>query len=116
MDAPNPTVNNSALWAEYMHRQWGFWLEPAGVRNISTAIGASIAASYAFWFEAIIGRLYADNAPPVTNFLNRLDEVKKEAAIRQANGDPADTVPQWMAVLEDVPVEDAQVGGVLAGV
>ena len=116
MDAPNPTVDNSALWAEYLHRQWGFWLEPGGLRNISNAIGASIAAGYAFWFEAFIGRLYTDNAPAVSNFLTRLDEVKREAAVRQANGDPADAVPQWMAVLEDAPVEESQIGAVLAGV
>lgn len=110
MDAPNATVSNSALWAEYLHKQWGFWLEPAGSRAITAAIGASIASAYAFWLEAFVGRLYEDNAPAVTNFVHRVEEVKREAELRglAPSGASFESVPQWLAATQDAPIEDSQ--------
>jgi hypothetical protein len=118
MDAPNPTVSNSALWAEYLHRQWSWWLEPGGIRAITATLGASIANAQALWLEAVIGRLYADNAPDVTHFAERVAEVRREGERRERALAAGDHVPPWLTANEaahDAPVEDASVGAVISG-
>jgi hypothetical protein len=115
MDAPNPTVSNSALWAEYLHRQWGWWLEPGNSRNLTAAIAATVATTYGFWFEAVIARLFEDNKPGVTRFVQRVDEVKRDASAREraARSDSFDAVPSWLTT-HDAPVEETPIA-TLAG-
>jgi hypothetical protein len=115
MDAPDATVANNSLWSAYLRQQW-WWIEPVSAFNLSSGVGASIAAAYAFWFESLIGRLYADNAPAVTNFVDRLAEVKREAQQRGLSGRHAewDAVPEWLSAAHDAPIEDTQATVVLA--
>lgn len=72
-----PTAANADLWAAYFRPQWRAWFEFAGMgraaddmaRAASEAAGATVAAIVSAWIGPPVDRLYADNAPAVTAFI-----------------------------------------------
>jgi hypothetical protein len=96
MDARDSTAANADLWTAYFRAQWGGWLRIMGLgrasdevaRAAAEAAGATMAAVVSAWFGPSVGRLYAANAPGVTEF------VEGEAAIGDAAVD-AIVPPQY---------------------
>ena len=77
MDARDSTAANADLWNAYLRAEFSAWLDPFGLgrtadevsRVLAEAAAAGIATAISAALAPPIARLYADNAPAVTTFV-----------------------------------------------
>lgn len=77
MDAREPTANNADLWTRYLHDRWRMAFDPFGLsalepigRAIAEVTAANVAATLAILVGPPVQRMYARNAPDVTQFVH----------------------------------------------
>ncbi len=109
MNAPDPTVANTNLWAAYLDAETRRWM-PRAVQPPSSGGAASLLSDVmtALW-GGFIAQLFQANAPEVTRFVQEsraLPLPRKEAVVLEAAESLADVTPEDVSAeawLPDVP-------------
>ena len=87
MDARDTTANNADLWSCFLREQYRLWIDPFALnassdemaRTLAEASAATISSALNALLGRPIDRLYADNAPDVSHFVE---------AVRNDLGEP----------------------------